>query len=419
MPAVAAAVFRDGDVLWQQALGLADVETAEAATVEHAFRIGSITKTFTAVCVMQLRQEGLVDLDTPLRTYVPEAPTGPTVRQALSHLTGIQREVPGNIWETFVMPSREEVLARLEDTERVLRTNERFHYSNLVFSLLGELVVRRTGASYAEALRTRVLEPLALGATALVPDGARASGYLVDPWSDAVMREADVELPDPPAAMGQLWSTVGDLARFGAFLAGGNDAVLARAVVDEMSMVHTMLDPEGWTVGWGLGIALLRNGERVFAGHGGAMPGFLASLLVHRAERTGAVVLTNSGAGPRPDLLSLQLAEAALDAHTRVPDEWRPTTVPDDLRPLLGSWWTEGHEVVVSFLSGRLQLRVVGAPQGRDIAYLEQEAADRWRVVEGYERGERFDVTRDEDGAVTKLSLATYPLTRTPQTFGP
>ncbi|MDH5332405.1 MAG: beta-lactamase family protein, partial [Thermoleophilia bacterium] len=85
MPAVAASVFRDGEVLWERALGLADVEAGEDATTGHAFRIGSITKTFTAVCVMQLREQGLVELDEQLRTYVPEAPVGPTVRQALAH----------------------------------------------------------------------------------------------------------------------------------------------------------------------------------------------------------------------------------------------------------------------------------------------------------------------------------------------
>lgn len=419
MPAVAAAVFRDGRVLWQSALGLADVETAETATADHAFRIGSITKTFTAVCVMQLREEGGVELDAPLRTYVPEAPVGPTVRHALAHLTGIQREVPGNIWETLVMPNREEVLARLEDAEQVLRPHERFHYSNLVFSLLGELVVRRSGMSYADALGTRVLQPLGLEATGLVPVGARAAGYYVEPFSDAVHREVDVELPDPPAAMGQLWSTVGDLARYGAFLADGDDAVLPKSVLDEMTTVQTMIDVEQWKVAWGLGLALLRSGERVFAGHGGAMPGFLAWLLVHRGERTGAVVLTNSGAGPRTDALCLRLVETALEATTRVPAPWRPRAVPEGLEALLGPWWTEGHEVVVSYADGRLQLRVVGAPAGRDIAYLSQEEPDRWRVVEGYERGERLDVVRDDDGAVTKLLLATYPLTRTPRAFAP
>jgi CubicO group peptidase (beta-lactamase class C family) len=418
MPAVVAAAFRDGEVVWQRALGVADVEADAPATVDHAFRIGSITKTFTAVCVLQLREEGLVDLDAALRSYVPEAPPGPTVRQALAHLTGIQREIPGNIWETLVMPGREEVLARLEDAEQVLRAHERFHYSNLVYSLLGELVVRRTGLSFADVLAARVLEPLGLSSTGLVPTGPRAAGYLVSPWADAVERERDVEIPDPPAAMGQLWSTVGDLARYGTFVAEGHDDVLGTPVLDEMTTVHTVIDQDRWTVGWGLGLALVRRGDRVFAGHGGAMPGFLAFLGVHRGERTGAVVLTNSGAGPKPDELCLRLVETMLDAHARAPAPWRPDVVPADVGPLLGSWWTEGREAVVSYLGGRLQVRVVGVPAGRDVAYLAREGPARWRVVEGYERGERLEVVRDADGTVTRLLLATYPLTRVPQTFG-
>ena len=109
LPSVSAAVFRDGEVIWRRALGLADFESAVDASPEHAYRLGSITKTFTAVCVLQLRDAGLVELDAPLHTYVPEAPAGATVRQALSHLSGIQREPPGEIWETLEPPSREQL----------------------------------------------------------------------------------------------------------------------------------------------------------------------------------------------------------------------------------------------------------------------------------------------------------------------
>ena len=73
-PSVSAAVFRDGDVLWRRALGSADVDRGEDATTEHAYRIGSITKTFTAVCILQLRDARVLDLDDPLRNHVPEAP---------------------------------------------------------------------------------------------------------------------------------------------------------------------------------------------------------------------------------------------------------------------------------------------------------------------------------------------------------
>src|SRR5262245_40879065 len=111
LPSVAACAFRDGEVIWERALGVADVESGEEATTAHAYRVGSITKTFTAACVMQLREEGLVELDAPLRAYVPEIPAGPTVRQALAHASGLQREPAGEIWETMEPPTREQLLA--------------------------------------------------------------------------------------------------------------------------------------------------------------------------------------------------------------------------------------------------------------------------------------------------------------------
>jgi len=121
IPSVSAAVFRDGEVMWRSALGSADVGRGEDATTEHAYRIGSITKTFTAVCILQLRDAMVLDLDDSLRTHIPEAPVGLTIRDALAHLSGLQREPPGEIWETLTPPSREELLGGLEDAERVLR----------------------------------------------------------------------------------------------------------------------------------------------------------------------------------------------------------------------------------------------------------------------------------------------------------
>jgi CubicO group peptidase (beta-lactamase class C family) len=111
MPSVSACVFRDGGVIWERVLGVADVASGRAATSDDVYRIGSITKTFTAVLIMQLVHAGRIDLEAPMRTYLPEAPVGPTVRMALSHLTGVQREPPGEIWESMTPPSREELIA--------------------------------------------------------------------------------------------------------------------------------------------------------------------------------------------------------------------------------------------------------------------------------------------------------------------
>jgi CubicO group peptidase (beta-lactamase class C family) len=419
IPSVVAAVFRRGEIPWARALGVADVESGEPATLDHAYRIGSITKTFTATCVLQLREEGRLDLDAPLRSYLPEAPVGPSVRQALCHLTGLQREPPGEIWETMCPPTREELVAGLEDAELVLRPGERWHYSNLAYGLLGELVARLSGGSFPETLRARVLDPLGLGRTRLVPEPPVARGYFVEPYSDGVRLEPDLEMTETTAALGQLWSTAGDLARWGSFLALGDDRVLPAHVLDEMARVAVMADQERWTVAWGLGLGLYRRGERVYAGHGGAMPGFLASLVVSRPDAAGAVVLTGSGAQVKVETLALELAETLLEAGSLDDREWAPDGgAPAAVREVLGRWWTEGYELVVSWRDGTLRSELVGAADWNRGSVFEAEGEDRWRCVEGRERGELLRVVRNERGEVVKLYFATYPCTREPSTFG-
>jgi CubicO group peptidase (beta-lactamase class C family) len=418
-PSLSAAVFRGEGLLWQRALGRADVEADVAATPEHAYRIGSITKTFTAVCVMQLVREGRVELDHDLRAYVPEVRAGPTVRQALAHLSGFQREPPGEIWETLQAPSREELLAGLEDAELVLASGERWHYSNLAFGLLGELVTRQGGASFPEVAQARILDPLGLARTQLAPDEPAAKGYFVEPYSDGVRLEPGLELTDSTAAMGQLWSTTADLARWGAFLAEGNEDVLPKALVDDMARVTVMADTERWTVAWGLGLGLYRAGERLYAGHGGAMPGFLAMLAVHRPSATGAVVLANAGAQVRVDEIALELAEATIDLHPPAPATWTPAgAAPATIEPLLGRWWTEGYELILTWRGGALWGELLGASAWNRHSRFEPDGVDRWRCVEGRERGELLRTVRDDDGTPVRLYFATYPCSREPSTFG-
>jgi hypothetical protein len=211
---------------------------------------------------------------------------------------------------------------------------------------------------------------------------------------------------------------VDDLARWADFLATGQDGVLARGTLDEMARVRTIVDQAGWSLGWGLGLELYRRGDRVFVGHGGAMPGFLAAVCIHRHERTGAAVLFNTGADARPEALALDLAEAVLEELPRTPDLWHPDEgAPGDVAPMLGRWWSEGAELVLSWSEGRLRLELVGGPAGRNVSWLEAEADDRWRIVEGRELGELLRVARDDGGVPVKLYVATYPLTRAPAAF--
>ena len=417
LPSVAAAVFRRNEILWQDAHGFADVGAQRVTSPETQYRIGSITKTFTAVLVLQLRDAGELSLDDPLTDVVPESAHAPTLGRMLAHASGLQREPPGEIWETMRLPSREELVAGTADAEQLLAPGSWWHYSNLAYALLGEVVARKTGGSWEDALRERVLEPLELARTTPIAEEPAALGYYVEPYSDAVRLEPEPDLGGS-GALGKLWSTVRDLAAWGSFLVTGDDRVLSAGTLEEMSHVRAMVDHERWTLAWGTGLELYRSGDHVFVGHGGAMPGHLAGLVVNRTTGIGAVVLTNTSAGGRPEALALDLAKEAIDALPSEPDGWRPgEAAPEDVQALLGRWWSEGSELVVSWRGGRLEARLVDGPPGRETSYLERLDADRWRCVEGRERGELLRVVRAADGSVEKMYFATYPLRREPSTF--
>jgi CubicO group peptidase (beta-lactamase class C family) len=417
LPSVAASVFRRGEILWQDALGLADVEGERVTSPDTQYRIGSITKTFTAVCVLQLRDAGELSLDDPLTAHIPESAHAPSLGRLLAHSSGLQREPPGEIWETMQAPSREELVALTSVAEQILAPGTWWHYSNLAFALLGEVVARKAGSTWEDALRERVLEPLALTRTSPDPLEPSARGYFVEPYSDAVRLEPDPDLGGS-GALGRLWSTVVDLARWGSFLAEGDDRVLAKATLEEMAHVRAMVDHERWSLAWGTGLELYRSGDRVFAGHGGAMPGHLAGLVVERTSGIGAAVLMNTSAGGRPEALALELATAAIEATPAAPEGWRPGEEPPaDVAPLLGPWWSEGYQIVLSWRGGRFQARLLAGAPGRDVSYFERLDDDRWRCVEGRERGELLRVVRAPDGSVEKLYFATYPLRREPSTF--
>jgi CubicO group peptidase (beta-lactamase class C family) len=333
MPSVSAVVFRGEELVWQRAVGVAEVEAARAATPETQYRIGSITKTFTAVGIMQLRDAGELSLDDPLTRFLPESAHGPTIGRMLSHASGLQREPPGEIWETLEAPSREQLLERTAVAEAVLPAGTWWHYSNLAFALLGEVVARAHGGAWEDALRERILEPLGLSRTTPNAEDPAARGYFVEPWTDAAQLEREPDFGGS-GALGKLWSTTGDLARWGAFLVDGDERVLAASTLEEMSHVRAMVDHATWTVAWGTGLALYRRGDRVFVGHGGAMPGQLASLVADRKTRVGASVLTNTGAGAAVEKLALDLAEAAIAALPAAVEPWSPgEPAPPEVEP--------------------------------------------------------------------------------------
>ena len=420
VPGVFAGVVRGGGLVWSTGVGAKNIGYLDTPPgPDDQFIVASNTKTFTAVLVMQLRDAGKLSLDDTLDRFFPETQhRGLTIRQCLSHASGMQREPVGDIWETLDNPDVETLVRGFEQAERVHPPHKWWHYSNLVFSMLGELVARVDGRSWQKSLQARILDPLEMRRTTVGLDGSQVQGYYVPPFTDVPVPEPVLDLRGM-APCGGLASTAEDLARWAAFVADPVAEVLSGDTVEEMCTPQIMIDAERWTTAMGLGFFLQRSGDRTYVGHTGGMPGHVTAVFTDREAGTGAVVLTNSSTPPDIAEWAVTLADHVTEHDPIEPAPWRPgTSVPDELAELLGRWYSEGSAFDFSVRIGRLEARSPLLPKDKPSSVFEKISDDLYRTVAGREAGELLRIGRDESGAVRKLNWATYLVTRAPLPFG-
>ncbi|WP_341716691.1 serine hydrolase domain-containing protein [Micromonospora sp. FIMYZ51] len=412
VPSLVVGVVRDGTLAHLTGAG-----TRPQPDADLQYRLGSITKTMTAVLIMQERDAGRLALDDPLRRHLPEAAAaGPvTLRQLLGHAGGLQREPDGPWWERSPGVDLTTLLQGFSAAKVAYPPHHAFHYSNLAYGLLGGALERITKTPWPQLLRERILDPLGLDRTTYAATEPYAPGYVVHPWHDTLREEPRTDT-GAMAPAGQLWSTVADLGRWAAFLADPDPAVLAPGTLTEMCAPVILTDPDTWRGGYGLGIELIREGDRVYAGHGGSMPGYGAMLIVHRPSRTGVVGFANSytfrSGGLRP--LTRQLLGYVLDAEPVPPRPWRPADAPPpaDVAALTGRWWWMGSSLDLSWDAATDEL--IGVTSGGKVSRYAAHGPNRWRGVGGEEHGEVLAVLHDAAGTPVALDIATFVFTRTP-----
>ena len=383
------------------------------------YRLGSITKTLTATMIMQLRDEGFFSLDDLLYRHLPGTTVGGiTLRQLLGHVSGLQREPDGPWWERSTGGDLDRFLADLTFDKVAGPPYRSYHYSNLAYGLLGAVLQRVTGEQWSDLVGKRVLDPLGMKRTTYAPVEPFARGYVVHPLHQTLHEEPRLDA-GAMAPAGQLWSTVTDMVKWAAFLSDPAPAVLSRDTVDEMCTPVVISDLDSWTTGHGLGPELYRVGERVFVGHGGSMPGYVAQLVVHRPSRTGVVAFANAYGlrGTTIRQVGLDALNAVLDAEPVIAQPWRPPVAPQGAQAqLCGRWWWMGREYEVTAEGEDLVMTCLTAP-GPAWRFT-AEAPDRWRGRSGMNDGELLQVRRDADGAVAVLDIATFLFSRDPSQLG-
>lgn len=412
-PSLVAGVVRDGELVHVAGAG-----EQPAPDPDTQYRIGSITKTMTAVLVLQLRDEGRLTLDDPLHRHLPGTPVGDlTLRQLLAHASGLQREPEGEWWERAPGGDVADLLAGLTPDKIAFPPYRSYHYSNLAYGLLGAMLERITGERWWDLLRARVLDPLGMNRTSYQAEEPFARGYVRHPWHGTLREEPRTDT-GAMAAAGQLWSTVSDLARWAAFLADPTPSVLAPATLDEMCAPVVMSDLDAWTSGHGLGLELNRVGDRIYVGHGGSMPGYLATLVVHRPSRTGVVGFANAYNFREGTLSALgqALLTTVLEHEPVPPRPWRPAAAPPppSIAELCGRWWWMGREYDAAWDDAAGELVVTPLRPPAPPWRFRQEGPDRWRGLSGMNHGEVLQVRRDSSGQVTALDIATFVFTRDP-----
>lgn len=412
LPSLAAGIVRDGQLVWSAARGTIDGRAGGRDADEHTqYRMGSITKTFVAVAVLRLRDEGVLDLADPLDKHLPDTTIGDvTIAQLLSHGAGLQAETDGPWWErTQGGPWRslETQLGRRHPAGRL------FHYSNVGFGVLGELVARLRGRSWSKVVAEELLKPLGMTRTTTRPVAPHAHGLAVHPFADVVLAEPEHD-GGAMAPAGQLWSTVHDLARWAAFLGGETAGLLAADTLAEMCRPLVVVDVPGapWTGAHGLGLQLWNDGGRRFAGHGGSMPGFLAEVRVENGTGDGVVLLTNATSGLSRGFAA-ELLDAFAAAEPRTPRAWQVTGVAPELIALTGHWYWGPTTFVLRAL-GDDWLQLGPADGAGRASRFRPDGDGGWRGLDGYYAGEPLRVVRRPDGTVSHLDLASFVFTRTP-----
>ena len=310
---VSVGVVSGSKLLWSKHYGSADMEGKEVPTNDTAYRIGSITKQFTALAMLQLVEQGKMRLTDPLEKYVPEIKqvqkkfegTPPiTLLQVATTHSGLSREPgcanhsvgPLSAWQKIVIDC-------LPQTTYANEPGTTYLYSNIGYASLGLAIERAGGKPFTDQVTERILKPLGMNRSAFEPNVSimhdLAHGYRrQNDKPDRSAPDRELEGRGYRVPNGALFSTVNDLAKFVAWELGEGPEGILPKTVQETNYGRAFFSNPTMTSGYGVGFMISRRGEVVMLGHGGSTAGYHASAIVHRPSKLGVVVLRNCDSCP-------------------------------------------------------------------------------------------------------------------------
>ena len=428
IPGIAIGIIYDQELIWSRGYGFSDLATQTPMTPSTLLRIGSVTKVFTAMAVLQLRDRGKLALGDPITRHLPEFeiqnpfPDAPeiTIWHLLTHTAGLPREAAFPYWTDHEFPTRDQIVAAAAGQRLVYSPGTEYKYSNLGMFLLGAIIEEASGKSYREFVDSSIFTPLGMNRSSVDPPAGE-----VDELATAYMRRRpdgsrqtmDYYETRGMASMGSIVSSVEDMARFAALhLRQGNSTqdgeILSTSTLREMHRPHWVYS--NWSGAMGLGFRIAPHEGQSTVSHGGWIGDHRSHLLLVPEARVGVVIMVNAS-DVSPYVFSyeaLDLVGSAIAASTRVVED-DPVTDPSWQRylGLYSDPW--GWEYRVLLLSDRLILYSHDYPPSESaeegVTHLEQVEGDTFRMSEG----EFVTFEMDERGRVARIKRRTdylYPV---------
>ncbi len=416
IPAVTIAVRYGDEVVLRGAYGHANRERDATVTPEHIFRVASHSKWFTATAVMQLKEQGKLRLDDPLGQYIPwlqEPLAGVSIRQVLNHAAGITRDGYDNDhWQLeHPFPDTEQLRALVENGGDVLPANHRLKYSNIGYSLLGLVIEAASSVPYNQYVQENIVERLGLKSTG--PEtNADAQASMVTGYTSRALLMSRIPLPDVgTSAMSPatgFYSNAEDLTRYASAHFFGNEELITDESKREMQRPY-------WPVtgmdSYGLGMQVGTIGDRKMVGHSGGFPGHSTRTYLDPEDKLAISILTSESGGTASELVKavVTLIDLALRQE--------PTEAVNNLDRYTGrytSLW--GYADIVRLGNQLFLVNPATDDPAAEAIKLDVVDADTLKIEEkeGYgSPGEYVRYTRDENGAVVKITVAgstQYPL---------
>ena len=314
-PGATVVVMKDGKVLLRKAYGLANLSNKETLQADHVMRLGSITKQFTAVAILQLIEAGKITLNDPVTKFFPDYPeTGKTVtiEHLLTHTSGIPSYTgkPGFVASANKDISVSGMVDSFKNDALEFEPGSTFRYNNSGYFLLGAIIEKVSGETYANYVAKHIFTPLGMNNTAHEgherSQQARAQGY--SQRTDSFEPSMKISMTQPYAA-GSLTSTVDDLAKWDAAISAGK---LLKADSWKRAFTSYKLkngQDTNYAYGWGVG----EFEKQPMISHGGGIPGFSTFALRLPKDKVFVAVLNNADGGlPQPEMIATRLAAAAI-----------------------------------------------------------------------------------------------------------